>query len=218
MSDQNLRLAARAKKIATSTFANSLDDFGLAEYILPTIKAVAPGMRAAGPALTVAESVGDTGTYKSEDFKIGAIIDAASFGDMIVISGGGARVSTWGGMASFAAKKKGVVGLLADIGVRDLEEMIEFQFPVFARHVTPLTGRTRLKIEGINEPVKVDGVLIEPGDLIVADGTGVVVLPSARAEEVVVNAERYSADDNEAIKDLDAGLTFSDAMIKYTRI
>ena len=218
MSDQNLRLAARAKKISTSTFANSLDDFGLASCILLTIKAVAPGMHAAGPAVTVLESVDETGIYKSEDFKIGAIIDAANSGDMIVISGGGARVSTWGGMASFAAKKKGVVGLLADIGVRDLEEMAEFQFPVFARHLTPLTGRTRLKVEGINEPVEVDGVLVEPGDIIVADGTGVVVLPSARAEEIVVNAERYNADDNEAIKDLDAGLTFSDVMAKYTRI
>ena len=62
MCDQNLELAARAKKIATSTFANSLDDFGLASFILPTIKAVAPGMRAAGPAVTVLESVGDAHT------------------------------------------------------------------------------------------------------------------------------------------------------------
>jgi regulator of RNase E activity RraA len=121
-------------------------------------------------------------------------------------------------MASAAAKKKGVVGLLADIGVRDLEEMIEFEFPVFARHLTPLTGRTRLKVEAINEPVEVDDVLVEPGDLVVADGTGVVVLPAARAQVILENAERYCADDNAAIKDLNDGLTFTEAMAKYTRI
>jgi regulator of RNase E activity RraA len=218
MTDDIRALAARAAKIATSTFANALDDFGLADRILPTIKAVAPGMRFCGPAVTVRESVGPAGTYTSADFRVGALIDAAKAGDVIVIAGGGANVSTWGGMASFAAKKKGVAGVLADIGVRDLEEMIEFEFPVFARHMTPLTGRTRLKVEAINEPVVVDGVEVAPGDLIVADGTGALVLPKARAAEIVANAEAYNADDAAAIKDLDAGLTFSEAMAKYTRI
>ena len=211
-------LAARAAKIATSTFANALDDFGLADRILPTIKAVATGMCYAGPAVTVRETVGEAGTYASADFRVGAMIDAAGPGDILVIAGEGANVSTWGGMASFAAKKKGVAGVLADVGVRDLEEMIEFEFPVFARHLTPLTGRTRLKIEAINVPVVVDGVPVEPGDLIVADGTGVVVLPAGRAAEILNNAELYNADDNAAIKDLDDGLTFTQAMAKYTRI
>jgi regulator of RNase E activity RraA len=212
-------LAARAANIATATFANALDDFGLADtMILPTIKAVAPGMRFAGPAVTVRESVGPVGTYTSADFKVGAMIDAAGPGDVVVVAGEGANISTWGGMASFAAKKKGVAGLLADVGVRDVEEMVEFEFSVFARHLTPLTGRTRLKIEAINEPVIVDGVPIAPGDIVVADGTGVVVLPANKAEEIIDNAERYSADDAAAIKDLDGGLTFTEAMAKYTRI
>jgi regulator of RNase E activity RraA len=218
MSEDIHDLAARAAKIATSTFANALDDFGLADRILPTIKAVAPGMRYSGPAVTVRQSVGEAGAYTSADFRVGAMIDAAGPGDILVIAGEGANVSTWGGMASFAAKKKGVAGVLADVGVRDLEEMIEFEFPVFARHLTPLTGRTRLKVEAINVPVVVDGVSVEPGDLIVADGTGVVVLPAGRAAEILKNAELYNADDNAAIKDLDDGLTFTEAMAKYTRI
>ncbi len=218
MRDDIYNLARRAAKIATSTFANALDDFGLADRILPTIKQVATGMRCAGPAVTIKESVGAFGTFTSADFRVGAMIDAAGPGDMIVVAGGGSNVSTWGGMASAAAKKKGIVGLLADIGVRDLEEMIEFDFPVFARHLTPLTGRTRLKVEAINEPVEVDEVLVEPGDLVVADGTGVVVLPAARAQVILENAERYCADDNAAIKDLNDGLAFTEAMAKYTRI
>jgi len=95
---------------------------------------------------------------------------------------------------------------------------VEFDFPVFARHLTPLTGRTRLKIEAINEPVEVDGVPVSPGDLVVADGTGALVLPAGKAAKIIANAELYSADDAAAIGDLDAGLTFSEAMAKYTRI
>lgn len=219
MTTETDQLAARAAKIATATFANALDDFGLADdCILPTIKAVAPGMRFAGPAVTIRESVGPAGTYTSADFRVGAIIDAAGPGDVIVIAGDGENVSTFGGMASFASKKKGIAGLLADIGVRDVEEMVEFGFPVFAKHLTPLTGRTRLKVEAIGETVEVDGISVSPGDIIVADGTGVVVLPKDKSEEIIANAEIYSADDAAAIGDLDAGLTFSEAMAKYTRI
>ncbi len=211
-------LTDRAGRIATSTLANALDDFALGGNILPSIKAVAPGFRFAGPALTVKEVVGEVGSYTSADFRVGAIIDAAAAGDIVVIDAGGACASTWGGMASYAAKLKGVAGLLVDGAVRDLEEMVAFQFPVFSRHMTPLTGRTRLKVEAIGVPVTIDGVAVAPGDLIVADGTGVVVLPQDQAAEIIASAEAFAADDASAMKDLEAGLTFSQAMTKYTRI
>jgi len=211
-------LARRAAKIATSTFANALDDFGLAGQILPTLKQVAPRLSCAGPAVTVRESVGEAGTYESKDFRVGAMIDAAGTGDVIVVEACGANISTWGGMASFAARHKGVAGLLCDGGVRDLEEIVGFEFPVFARHLTPTTGRTRLKVEAIGEPVTVDGVRVEPGDMVVADGTGVVILPVDRAAEIISVAEGFAADDAAAIEDLAKGLNFSEAMAKYTRI
>ncbi|MAH83796.1 MAG: aspartate aminotransferase [Magnetovibrio sp.] len=211
-------LTERAKKIATPTLANALDDFGLSDRILPSIKQVALGMHFAGPAVTVQETVGDYGTYTHADFQVGSMIDAASAGDIIVVAANGANVSTFGGMASFAAKKKGVAGLLADVGIRDLEEIIAFKFPVFAKHLTPLTGRTRIMVEKINVAVVIDGVLVEPGDLIVADGTGVVVLPVQKAEGIIKNAEQYDADDKAAIKELKAGLTFTEVMTKFTRI
>ncbi len=211
-------LTDRAARIATSTLANALDDFDLGGNILPSIKAVAPGFQFAGPAVTVKEVVGEVGSYTSADFRVGAIIDAASVGDVVVIDAGGACASTWGGMASYAAKLKGVAGLLVDGAVRDLDEMVAFDFPVFSRHLTPLTGRTRLKVEAIGVPVSIDGVAVAPGDLIVADSTGVVVLPQAQAAEIIARAEAFAADDASAMEDLKAGLTFSQAMAKYTRI
>ncbi len=211
-------LTRRIAGLATSTLANALDNSGLHNQVIAHIKAVSPGFRFAGPALTVKEVAGKHGDYSSDDFAVGAMIDAASKGDVIVVDTGGAQCSTWGGMASLAAKLKGVAGLLVDGSVRDLEEMIEFDFPVFSRHMIPTTGRLRLKIEEINVPIVIDGVNVAPGDIIRADGTGAVSLPAARAEEITLLAEKLARDDAAAIEDLRAGLTFTQAMAKYKGI
>jgi len=211
-------LTRRISALATSTLANALDRAGLHDNAIAHIKAVAPGFRFAGPAVTVKESAGAHGDYSSDDFAVGSMIDAAGAGDVIVVDAGGAECSTWGGMASLAAKLKGVAGLMVDGAVRDLEEMIEFGFPVFARHMTPTTGRLRLKVEAINVAVVIDGVTVAPGDIIAADGTGAVCLPAARAGEITALAEAMARDDAGAVEDLRAGLSFTQAMAKYKDI
>jgi len=211
-------LIERIRALATSTLANALDDVGLNNNVVVTIKAVATGFRFVGPAVTVKERSGKYGSFSSADFKVGAMIDAAKAGDVIVVDAGGAPYSTWGGMASCAAKLKGVAGLVVDGGVRDLEEITAFEFPVFARHLVPTTGRTRLKVEAINVPVEIDGVAVAPGDIIAADGTGIVCLPAGRAEEIVRIAEGFAGDDAAAEADIKKGLSFSQAMAKYKRI
>jgi regulator of RNase E activity RraA len=213
-----VELTRRISSLNTSTLANALENSGLHNQVIAHIKAVSPGFRFTGPAVTVKESVGEHGDYTSEDFAVGTMIDAALAGDVIVVDSGSAECSTWGGMASLAAKLKGVSGLLVDGTVRDLEEMIEFDFPVFARHMIPTTGRLRLKIEEINVPVMIDGVGVASGDIICADGTGAVCIPGARAEEITQIAEKLDRDDAAAVEDLRAGLTFTEAMAKYKGI
>ena len=208
----------RIASLATSTLADALDDSGYHDNVMPGIHSVAAGFRFAGTAVTVREASGEFGSFRTEDFRVGAIIDAATAGDVIVIDGGGMPYSTWGGMASYAAKMKGIAGVVVDGGVRDLEEIIEFDFPVFARHLVPTTGRTRLKVEAINEPIVIDGVRVEPGDIIAGDGTGVVCLPRQDAAKIVSLAERFARDDASAVEDMQAGLSFSEAMVKYTKI
>ena len=175
-------------------------------------------MRFAGPAVTVKEISGPHGSFEDDDFKVGALIDAAGPGDVIVVDADGAPYSTWGGMASTAAQIKGVAGLLVDGAVRDFEEIVALDFPVFARHLVPTTGRGRLKVEAINELVHVGGVGVSPGDVVVADSTGVVVVPHDVAAKVAELAERYAADDRSAVEDLKAGLSFSEVMAKYRQI
>ncbi len=211
-------LVERASDLATSTLANALDEIGIHDRVVAGIGTVAPGLRMAGPAVTVKQIPGDYGSFSSSDFRVGEMIDAAGAGDVIAIDLAGAACSTWGGMASFAAKQKGIAGILVDGAVRDLEEIVEFAFPVFARHLVPTTGRMRLKLEAINVAVRIGGVLVEPGDLVVADGTGALVLPRSRADEIIELAEGFARDDAAALADLESGLTFTEAMAKYRRI
>lgn len=203
--------------LATPTIANALDDVAF-EGVMAGLTQVVPGTRCAGRAVTVRQITGRRGDFASGDFKVGQIIDAAGPGDILVIDNGGQCVSTFGGLATLAAKTKGIAGLVADGGVRDREEMIEHQFPVFARHMTPLTGRTRLAVTGINEPVGCGGVRVRPGDAIVGDGSGVVCIPAELAERVAELAARYAEDDREAAAEIAKGLPFREAMAKYRRI
>lgn len=203
--------------LATPTLANALDDVSF-EGVLRGLFQVVPGTRCVGRAVTIRQIAGERGDFTSADFKVGAMIDAANPGDIIVVDNGGKAISTFGGLATLAAKEKGVGGLVVDGGVRDQEEMLEHRFPVFTRHMTPLTGRTRLAITGINEPISCAGVRVRAGDIIVADGSGVVCVPAEHASRVAELASGYQRDDDAAAGELRKGLSFSAAMAKFRRI
>lgn len=207
----------RFTRLATPTLANALDDVAF-EGVLVGLTQMVPGTRCVGRAVTVREITGRRGDFASEDFKVGHVLDAARAGDVLVIDNSGACVSTFGGLATLAAKLKGLAGLVADGGVRDREEMVEHNFPVFARHMTPLTGRTRLAVAAVNEPINCGGVRVRPGDVIVADGSGVVCIPAEHAAKVAELAEGYAKDDIQAAAELGKGLSLSAAMARFRRI
>ena len=94
-----------------------LDDIGF-EGIMYNLQPAGFGMRVVGEALTVQETTGPFGSFKTEDFKVGHMIEKANPGDVIVVANNGAPVSTWGGMASYSAKLKGIGGLVVDGGIR----------------------------------------------------------------------------------------------------
>ncbi len=208
---------AQLAAIFTSTLSNALEDIG-EDGVVMGLSAVAPGMRMAGRAMCVAQMTGPAGTFESSEFRVGAMIDAASAGDIVVVANNGNPVSSWGGTASYAAKVKGVAGLLVDGGVRDREEMIEHGFPVFARHVVPTTGRTRIRVTDIGGDVVISGQRVATGDIIVADGTGIVCIPAAQANQVLKIALALQADDEQAMREITDGLTFSEAMAKFRKI
>lgn len=205
------------RALNTPTLANALDELDIAG-VMQGIVPAARGLRCVGRAVTTRETTGPKGSFPAEDFRVGHIIDAAAPGDVLVVDNGGHPVSTWGGMASYAAKLKGIAGLIVDGGVRDREEIEAFAFPVFSRHMVPTPGRTRIKVESIGETVVCGGVRVRQGDVIVADGTGVVCIPAEAAEEVLRQAAAAAEDDRRAMSEMDGGLTFREALARFKRI
>lgn len=211
-------LTRRLKTLATSTLANALDRTGCMGCTMVNLKPVAPGMRFVGPAVTVREESGPFGTFRSEDFRVGAMIDAASSGDVIVVAADGVPYSTWGGMASLAASVKGIAGIAIDGGARDADETVAAGFSVFARHLIPTTGRCRLNIAEFGSTIVVDGVTVSPGDWIVADDTGILAIPAGSVEKVIELAEAFTIEDEKAAAAIREGMRFSDAMKKFGNI
>jgi regulator of RNase E activity RraA len=210
-------VVARLGRLYTATLSNALEDLGQDGVILG-LPPVAPGMRLAGRAVSVLQITGAAGDFPGSDFRVGAMIDAAGPGDVVVVANGGHPVSSWGGTATFAAKVKGIAGLVVDGGVRDREEIVEHGWPIFARHLVPTTGRSRVRVVEIGGTVTIAGQKVATGDVIVADGTGIVCIPQGKAERVLEIAERLAADDAQAMEEIAAGLTFSEAMGKFRKI
>ena len=119
-----------------------------------------------------------------------APIEAAHPGDIIVVDNGGRlEFSCWGGLLALSAKLKGVSGVVSDGASRDIDEARELGFPVYARGAVPMTARGRVMQESFNQEIQFAGVQCHPGDLVIADGSGVVIIPKQKEEEVVAAAE-----------------------------
>ena len=211
-------ILAGLKDIPTATIANALDDVGKLINSSTAIRPINPNMRLIGRALTVDVEAGEPGDFTSEDFRVGAMLDAAQTGDVLVVSAKGAKASIWGGMASLAATVKGIAGLVVDGSVRDVDEINACGFNVFSRHVIPTTGRTRLNVKSIGNEISVDGVIVNCGDVIIGDSTGLVVVPYDQAPKVLEKAMLYQADDIKAAFEIRRGISFAEVMKQFKRI
>jgi len=197
------------QSISTSTISDILDQMGL-ECLVSGVRAVKEGFAIVGPALTVQEVSGPVGTYRTEDFQMGKVIDMAQAGDVLVFDNSGKEISTWGGLASTAAKVKGIKGVVIDGGSRDADEVVELDFPVFSRHVTPRAARTRIKMVEMNGVIQCGGIRVRPGDVVVADRPGIIIIPKERAKEVLERAKKTEAGEKFFADELQKGRTFAE--------
>ena len=140
-------------------------------------------------------------------------IELAAAGEVIVVEQRtGIGAGCWGGILSLAAKVKGIAGVVADGPVRDIDEARAYELPIYCRSLTPRTARGRVEEIEVNGPVRVGGVTVNPGDLVIADGSGVVFIPAARAAEVIAAAESIAGREAGMAKDLLAGRPVSEVM------
>ncbi|QWB24746.1 MULTISPECIES: RraA family protein [Streptomyces] len=152
-----------------------------------------PVPRVAGPAFTVRCPPGD-------NLMLHTAIYRAEPGSVVVVESGDLDYALAGGNVCAVAQRRGVAAFVLDGLIRDLSEVREARFPVFARGVIPIPG-TKAAARPLGERVTCGGVAVDPGDVVVADEEGVVVVPGARREEVLTAARAKLA--KEAAQTLD---------------
>jgi regulator of RNase E activity RraA len=204
------QLLQRCKAIGTSTWSDALDQCGISGVVRGLVQRSGGG-RFAGFAVTARERAGTLGSFPRAEFGVGKMIAAIEPGDVLMADVGGADISTFGGLAALATQKRGAAAVVIDGGCRDVEEIRASGLWLASRSVTPTTGKTRLKLEALGEPVTIGGISVKPGDLVAGDDTGIVVVPRSDLARVLEAAERMLATDAAVEQALRAGKSFSEA-------
>lgn len=145
-----------------------------------------------------------------------AIVDDLKPGDVAMFScGGSSRIAPWGSLLSTATRARGAAGCITDGFVRDILGIRALNLPVFHAGIAPLDSKGRGQIQAVDVPVIIDGVRVEPGDLVFGDADGVVVVPQAVEAEVLARAFDKINGENHSIRELSGGAFLRDVYAKY---
>jgi 4-hydroxy-4-methyl-2-oxoglutarate aldolase len=205
-------LIRRYRLLSSPIMYDVLEKMGYSNQALSSsIRPLAPQYRIAGPALTVSGT-----SVANREGRWGTAISYEMFrsiepGDVIVVDCGGHKIGgPWGGNTGAGARAKGAAGIVIDGGTRDYTELTGMCFPTFCRFVTPVLAHGRFQINGFNEPIIISGqveehVAVKPGDFVLADDDGIVVVPRAVLEEALRYGESAKQAEGEIRIAIEAG-------------
>jgi regulator of RNase E activity RraA len=195
------------KGLDTTSVSDALDRLGIVGG-LEGIKPVIYGASFCGQAFTV--HYVPCGVVKGT---VGDFLDDVELGQVVVIDNAGRQNCTvWGDLMSLSASLRGVAGTVIDGVCRDINGIRQLKYPIFTRGHFMVTGKDRVQVDAVNVPVAVSGVQVKPGDLMLADDTGVVVIPQEKATEVLTVASEIAA--KEDLKEIRSGATLREARAK----
>ncbi|PYV30600.1 MAG: dimethylmenaquinone methyltransferase [Acidobacteria bacterium] len=192
---QQPRLLDESRAIRTSLLSDALGKGGAMDHDMRCLSA---NCRMAGPAVTVR-------VHTADILMVGITLSQCPKGSVLVIDGQGElNTALWGEVTTLAARLKGLQGVVIDGAIRDLYRIHRDKFPVFARAVVPNAGGAQYAGE-INVPVQCGGAIVHPGDWIVGDEDGVVVVPQERLEMVMDAARRLAIVEKKIRKEVGKG-------------
>ncbi len=186
-------------KVSTPNLSDAMQRGGAIHGLRPHLKEATT--RVAGPAVTVVTRDGDWA-------KPVEAIDRAGPGDVVVVDAGGGETAVWGELASWSAHGRRLAGVVVDGAIRDLDAILELGFPAFSRHVSANAGEPKGHGE-IGVEVTVGGQRVRPGDWIVGDASGLVVVPRERAAEVANRALDVLEHENRVREEIRRGSTLA---------
>ncbi|MPW22321.1 RraA family protein [Paraburkholderia sp. CNPSo 3157] len=185
MADQNVQ---RLRRLDCCAVSDALDKLKLTGAVSGLPQRSGAG-RVAGRAITVKLGTGEGPPGPPVHLGCTAIEQAGSDNVIVVEQRSGVEAGCWGGLLSLAAKVRGVAGVVADGPVRDIDEAVTYELPVFSRATTARTARGRVVEKGTNVPVEIGDVTVEAGDYVVADDSAVIFIRAADIEDVLDVAE-----------------------------
>lgn len=214
MSEFDTKYRQRLLRLSTTNIADALDALSLkgATYgIRPLWESAG---KIAGRIITV--KIAAAGLTKGKNHLGVKAIEASQPGDVIVVDNGGRLdTSCWGGILANGAKMKGVSGVVVDGAVRDLDDCIDAGFPVYARGTVVATARGRIMEEATNIMVQFAGVQVRPGDVLLGDRSGVVIIPQERLDDVLSKAEELYDKEEMMVAEIRAGVSMLEVDNKY---
>jgi regulator of RNase E activity RraA len=209
--------------VDTATVADVLDVLGLPNQgLAPGFAAFPPSAgKMGGWAYTIR---GRMARYAGNgDPRKMRAVDGVGPGEVTVWSGEGRGVCFFGELIALGMKRRGSAGALLDGGIRDIEWIAKQRFPVYARYRTPVQSIGRWKVTAWQVPVDMPGatsrrVKVKPGDFVLADVDGVIVIPARAAGKVLVEAERLTKKEKRIRRELDRGASLEDVLEKYGHV
>jgi regulator of RNase E activity RraA len=221
---QKLDIRTRYLFVDTSNVADILDTLGYTHQALTPTLAPYPvtAGKLAGWAYTIRGQMASYPIEGGDPDKMMAC-QGLSPGEISVWSGDGEGVCYFGELIALGMKERGCAGAIVDGGVRDVRWIGEQDFPVYARYRSPVQSIGRWKVNAWKIPVRVRGatsefVTVNPGDFVLADEDGVIVVPDGVVENVLEQAEKLTETERLVRKELKSGLPLSDALKKYGHI
>lgn len=203
----------------SGTVSDVLDEMGIGGCIGATeLQPRLPGARIVGRALTVRNLArGENVRYLAERHlsRLAEIEghNQAAPGDIMVIEGV-AGVSNMGGISATIGKRQGEGGAIVAGGIRDVAWQRSLGFPIWSAEVTPVTGKWRVETVEINGPITICGVEVKPGDMVVADDTGVCFVPSSVVRQVAARARQIAQGEEKRHGDIEAGMSVPELAAK----
>ena len=182
----------RLRRLDTCAVSDALDALGLPASVSGLSRRSGQGVLA-GLVSTVTLAAGPAPADAPKVHLCARAIDGGGPGTVIVVSHPGVDAGGWGGVLSNAARRRGIEGVVVDGPARDIDEAAGLAFPIFARGTTARTARGRVHETATDAPIEVAGVVVAPGDYVIADGSGVAFIAASRIADVLATAEGIAA-------------------------